>query len=133
MFPQIDDGTGEGAFVCPVCRCSSYSRPRFRDVIGGERRGSYYKCNGCDFAFTHPQVFQGVAEASQQGGSLMKVGKDDMAWLEQILAGLITDAVPEFDRSRLLALELIEQRPEGVAITPRGREALAQHYGLRRS
>lgn len=62
----------------------------------------------------------------------MKITKQDVEWLQQILAGLISEAIPDFDRSRLLVMELIEERPNGLAITKRGQEALAHHFGLQR-
>lgn len=62
----------------------------------------------------------------------MKITKQDVEWLQQILAGLISEAIPDFDRSRLVVMELIEERPNGLTITKRGQEALAQHFGLQR-
>lgn len=57
----------------------------------------------------------------------MKVSLDDIRWLQEILLGHGA-AVPEYEQSRLLALQAIELKDDGPVITSRGQELIAEHH-----
>ena len=57
----------------------------------------------------------------------MKVNSDDIRWLQEILLGHEA-AVPKYEQSRLIALEMIELKEDNVIITARGQEAIAEHH-----
>ena len=46
-------------FVCPMCKSTDYSRPVSRT---GRAVSFFFRCHGCDFAFTQPELFDGTAD-----------------------------------------------------------------------
>ena len=57
----------------------------------------------------------------------MRINEDDIRWLGRLVADTTAHpdaAIPDFNRSRLCALELIEYRPDGVLLTQRGKALL---------
>ena len=56
----------------------------------------------------------------------MRINEEDIRWLGEIVStGAPQDAaIPDYNRSRLCALELIEYKPEGLLVTQRGRDLL---------
>jgi hypothetical protein len=60
----------------------------------------------------------------------MKISRDDIATLRAILKGRDPAELPEFDRSRLVALGLIEERDGAWVLSPRGDDLVATQLGL---
>jgi hypothetical protein len=57
----------------------------------------------------------------------MRINEEDIRWLGEIVAADATHpdaAIPDYNRSRLCALELIEYKPEGLLVTQRGKALL---------
>ena len=50
--------------------------------------------------------------------------KEDLLWLRS-LEQLNAEEVPPFNKSRLIAMRLVEIKPTGVTLTEKGRQALA--------
>ena len=54
------------------------------------------------------------------------IGFDELHWLQELNFTTVKKAVPEMIGARLLRRGLIERKPSGFALTPRGRIALAK-------
>ena len=57
----------------------------------------------------------------------MRINEEDIRWLGEIVSTGTPHpdaAIPDYNRSRLCALELIEYKPEGLLVTQRGRDLL---------
>jgi hypothetical protein len=54
------------------------------------------------------------------------IGFDELHWLQELQSGTQKHVVPEPIGARLVTRGLIERRPSGFALTPRGRIALAK-------
>ena len=58
---------------------------------------------------------------------MMRVNLDDIRWLQEILLGH-ESVVPPFEQSRLIAMQMLEIGEEGLVITARGQEAIADYH-----
>ncbi len=54
------------------------------------------------------------------------IGFDELHWLQELQFATQKKKVPEWIGTRLLTRKLIEPKPGGFALTPRGRIALAK-------
>ena len=55
----------------------------------------------------------------------MKISQDDISWLLKVQNDdPKADTVPEFEKSRLFVLELLEERDGRILITKKGEETL---------
>jgi hypothetical protein len=44
-------------FDCPVCHCDRFNAVFYHLHDGKTVKASFYRCAGCDFGFTNPEMF----------------------------------------------------------------------------